>query len=194
MTVWKKWKRQTIKKNLRQAHKTKGICKKKTIRKTDRQLIPKKKKDIVTQTWCKKKVGNSLVWEKKNTVSITKGHRTFTDTAAAWTSDKGYRAVLVQLLNDVHVVDIARDTSDTDGVLTDGTDASDVEYEPVTDIDEDGPLDDDDTSANSDVSTYCYILEGSRTWSKYFRKIFGLPRIPILEYSKTTLFWNILVT
>ena len=56
------------------------------------------------------------------------------------------------MLNDVHVVDTVRDTSDTDGALTDASDASDVEYEPVTDIDEDGPVDDDDTSANSDVS------------------------------------------
>uniref|UniRef100_A0A2A4JJS1 RING-type domain-containing protein n=1 Tax=Heliothis virescens TaxID=7102 RepID=A0A2A4JJS1_HELVI len=47
------------------------------------------------------------------------------------------------------VVDIARDTSDTEAA-TDATDASDVEYEPVTEPEDDGPLADDDTSANSD--------------------------------------------
>ncbi|KAJ8723560.1 hypothetical protein PYW08_003472 [Mythimna loreyi] len=46
--------------------------------------------------------------------------------------------------------DIARDTSDTEAADSDATDASDVEYEPVTEPDDDGPLDDDDTSANSD--------------------------------------------
>lgn len=54
------------------------------------------------------------------------------------------------MLNSVCVVDIARDTSDTDAADSDATDASDVEYEPVTEPDDDGPLDEDDTSANSD--------------------------------------------
>ncbi|XP_026745021.1 E3 ubiquitin-protein ligase Mdm2-like, partial [Trichoplusia ni] len=44
--------------------------------------------------------------------------------------------------------DIARDTSDTDPVGV--SDASDVEYEPVTEPEDEGPVDDADTTENSD--------------------------------------------
>ncbi|CAH0587171.1 unnamed protein product [Chrysodeixis includens] len=44
--------------------------------------------------------------------------------------------------------DIARDTSDTDPLGL--SDASDVEYEPVTEPDDDGPVEDADTTENSD--------------------------------------------
>lgn len=62
----------------------------------------------------------------------------------------GCTAVVVQTLNSMCVVDIARDTSDTEAADSDATDASDVEYEPVTEPEDIGPVDDNDTSANSD--------------------------------------------
>lgn len=71
----------------------------------------------------------------------------------------GCTAVVVQTLNSMCVVDIARDTSDTEAADSDATDASDVEYEPVTEPEDIGPVDDNDTSANSDVSLSTITLD-----------------------------------